>query len=393
VNNPVQGDDTDVQILADAYNRIGDCYMSRRAYAEANTYYQKALDVSSVNGDYSLYQQAYIAGLQGNYSKKVSLLDKMSETYDSSVYSADALYEKGRSYVQTGDKKAASQAFTKIINEYPQSANARKACNELAMIQYESGETDAAANSYLRVIHDYPNTAEAQTALANLKDVYASQGKIDEYKSLAAKAGKPLTQDELETMLHDAAVKAVTKDDYVAAQSYYAQLKEQTTSESLRLEAQIGEARSAWEAKDYATVISTAGPILADGSKVSPEIQAEIRMNRAESYFAQKGVNKACADLEVLMKNQQTVYGAQATVRRAQYDYDKQKYDDAEKILLNFIDSGTPHTYWLARAFVLLSDVCSKQGRDVEAQQYLLSLKSNYTENEEINKMIEERLK
>jgi hypothetical protein len=29
----------------------------------------------------------------------------------------------------------------------------------------------------------------------------------------------------------------------------------------------------------------------------------------------------------------------------------------------------------------------------VEAEQYLLSLKSNYSENEEINKMIEERMK
>ena len=393
VNNPMEGEENDDMILADAYNRIGDCYMSRRRYSEANDYYKKSLEVSNVNGDYSLYQQAYIAGLQGNYSGKVALLDKMTGAYSSSVYAADALYEKGRSYVQTGNKSAAVEAFKKIVDEYPQSANARKACNELAMIQYESGDVSAAAQSYLHVVQQYPNTAEAQTALSNLKDVYVSQGKVDEYKALAAKAGKTLSQDELETMLHDAAIKAVTKEDYVSAQNYYGQLKSQTSSESMRLEAQIGEARAAFAAKDYASVVRLATPILADGSKVSPEIQSEIRMNRAESYLAQKAVNKAVADLNELRKDDKTKYGAQATVRLAQYQYDMKQYDTAEKTLLDFIDSGTSHTYWLARAFVLISDVCAKQGRDIEAQQYLLSLQSNYTENEEINKMIEERLK
>ena len=61
-------------------------------------------------------------------------------------------------------------------------------------------------------------------------------------------------------------------------------------------------------------------------------------------------------------------------------------------MLLKFIDSGTPHAYWLARGFILLSDVYVKTDRDMEAKQYLLSLKSNYTESKEINNMIADRL-
>lgn len=394
VNNPLyDGNEVNKPILADAYNRIGDCYMSRRNYTEANASYQKALDVSPVNGDYSLFQQAHIAGLRGQYDRKVELLNKMNDSYEGSVYTADALYEKGRAYVQAGKKTEASAAFSKIVNDYPQSANARKACNELAMIQYESGETDAAVKSYLKVIDNYPNTAEAQTALSNLKDVYVSQGKVNEYKSLSAKAGKPLSQDELETLLHDAAVKAVMNNDNVTAQKYYGQLKAQTTNESTRLEAQIGEVRAAYAARDYAATINLASDILTDGSKVAPEIQAEVRMARADSYLVQKQNKKAVDDLNILSKDTHVVYGAQATVRLAQYAYDTKQYESAENCLTNFIDSGTPHTYWLARAFILLSDVCARQGRDVEAQQYLISLKNNYDENEEINKMIEDRLK
>ena len=98
-------------------------------------------------------------------------------------------------------------------------------------------------------------------------------------------------------------------------------------------------------------------------------------------------------DLQNLSQDMKTIYGAQANVRLAQYAYDTSQYQAAEEILQRFIDSGTTHQYWLARAFILLSDVYMKTDRKVEAREYLLSLKSNYNENEEINNMIKERLK
>ena len=116
-------------------------------------------------------------------------------------------------------------------------------------------------------------------------------------------------------------------------------------------------------------------------------------MYRAESLFQQNKPDEAVADLQLLATDTVTVYGAQGTVRLAQYNYDTKQYAAAETVLTNFIDKGTAHTYWLARAFVLLSDVYMAQERNVEAQQTLLSLKSSYTESEEINKMVEDRLK
>ena len=53
---------------------------------------------------------------------------------------------------------------------------------------------------------------------------------------------------------------------------------------------------------------------------------------------------------------------------------------------------NTPHQFWLARSFVLLVDIYIKKGNDFQAKQYLLSLKRNYTVQDEIQGLIDERL-
>lgn len=73
--------------------------------------------------------------------------------------------------------------------------------------------------------------------------------------------------------------------------------------------------------------------------------------------------------------------------------YDAKEYTAAEKELLNYIEQSTPHAYWLARSFVLLSDVYVAMGKDLDARQYLLSLQQNYQGNDDIESMIEDRLK
>ncbi len=379
-------------IKADAFNRLADCLFTQRKYDEAYATYQRAIDTDRGMGDYSLYQQAFIEGLKGNYARKVELLNQMKGEYAESQYGADALYEQGRAYVQIGAKNEALNMFATLINTYPQSQKARSAGNEMGMIYYESGMQDEALNSYKRVIEAYPNTAEAQTALENLKDIYTEAGKINEYAQLAQKAGKELSNDELDQMVNDAAVRSMNNEDYVQAYQYYSQLSKQTVSAEVQARALEGGLRSSFAAKQYESTVEVATRLI-NNPKSSPDIVAEALLYRAESYIALGNSEDGVHDLQRLTNDLQTVYGAQANVRLAQYAYDTSQYQAAEHILQKFIDSGTTHQYWLARAFILLSDVYMKTDRQVEAREYLLSLKSNYNENEEINKMVQERLK
>jgi len=379
-------------LKADALNRLADCLYTDRKYDEAYTIYQRALETDKQMGDYSLYQQAFIEGLRGNNQKKVELLSRMGGEYTDSQYGADALYEQGRAYIQTGGKNQALQIFNQLIEKYPHSQKARSAGNEIGLIYFESGMTEEALNAYNRVIENYPNTAEAQTALANLKDIYTDMGKVNEYAELARKAGKGMDSAELDQMINDAAVRSMNNGDYAKAYEYYNQLRQQTQSAEMLASALEGGLRSAFSAKNHNAVIEVATLIIQD-RKSSPNLVAEALLYRAESQLALGNAPDGIKDLQELSQDTKTSYGAQANVRLAQYAYDTSQYQASEQILQKFIDSGTTHQYWLARAFILLSDVYMKTDRKVEAREYLLSLKSNYSENEEINEMIKERLK
>ena len=85
--------------------------------------------------------------------------------------------------------------------------------------------------------------------------------------------------------------------------------------------------------------------------------------------------------------------GARAAFELAQYHFNAGNMKRTEAVINDFIDAGTPHSYWLARAFILLADVCHKRGDVFEARQYLESLRKNYPGNDDdIFKMIDSRL-
>ena len=120
----------------------------------------------------------------------------------------------------------------------------------------------------------------------------------------------------------------------------------------------------------------------------------EVLYCKAEALQKQKRVAEAQEYYERLSQNVQSEYGAQAAYRLAEIHYNNKDYVSAENVINEFVGGGTPHAYWLARAFILLADVYYKQGSTFEAREYLESLKQSYPGKEEdIFEMIDTRLK
>jgi len=85
--------------------------------------------------------------------------------------------------------------------------------------------------------------------------------------------------------------------------------------------------------------------------------------------------------------------GSEANVALGEYLLSTRNLSEAEKLLTEFTDSGTPHEYWLARGYITLADVYAAKGQKNTAREYVRSLKDNYPGNEDdIQRMINTRL-
>ena len=103
-------------------------------------------------------------------------------------------------------------------------------------------------------------------------------------------------------------------------------------------------------------------------------------------------IDEAIETLDILAEDTRTKEGAEAKYLVAQTLFNEKSYDFCEDEINNFIEISTPHTYWMARSFILLADLYIVQGNTMEAKQYLVSLQNNYEGDDDIAEMIKERL-
>jgi tetratricopeptide (TPR) repeat protein len=125
---------------------------------------------------------------------------------------------------------------------------------------------------------------------------------------------------------------------------------------------------------------------------MSPEMKREAIFCRAKAYLALGDNDNAIDDLDLLAEDTRTKEGAEAKYLVAQSLFDDGDYKFCEDEINEFIEMSTPHTYWMARTFILLADLYTVQGKTMEAKQYLLSLQNNYDCEDDIAEMITERL-
>jgi len=242
-----------------------------------------------------------------------------------------------RHYLATGD----ISRMSRYLEQLPGGVHRAGALLYEARAALKAGDDDTALNRATAVAVGFADSPEAPEALLIKGTVEARRG-LDEdamntLETLAAKAPDAATLDAARVAIMRAALRLNRLDRVVDAATQLEGSSNLTPADRLEV--------------DYTHAL------------------ALCRLGRYDA--AATLWERAAADTDEL-------YGAMSACRLGQMYLDNKRLDDAMRVANALVDSNTPHEYWLARGFILLSDVLRARGKTFEADEYLRSLRDNY---------------
>jgi Uncharacterized protein conserved in bacteria len=399
-------------------------------------YHQKIQDLKHLVNEYpasaylasALYEEGRAFQQTDEPEQAVKVFSRIITEFPNTDLARKAAAETALIYYQTDRYDEAIKAYKEVIASYPGSDEARTALVDLKSIYVDKGDV----NSYIEYtstvkgaapiaaterdsltytaaeglfsrgdkigalarfsdyVKQFPDGAFAANAWYYQGSIYEEAKDYERAVDCMLHAAAFENSRFAESALDHAASISWQQVDYENAMDLYMRLYAKTTDAERQKRSLYCIVSSAGRIEEHEAVIMYADKALQ--TQLSQEQRTEVMYFKAKALLSQNQGKDARPILEELSKDTRSQYGAESDYLLSQFLYDSGDKEGAEKVIMAFIKEGTPHMYWLARSFILLSDIYKSQGKDVEARQYLLSLKSNYTENDDIAEMIAARL-
>ena len=169
------------EVIADAKNRIADCYYIATNYSSAIDYYDKVIAYGNLDADYAMFQKGFSLGLINDMKGKINILTALIQKFPSSTFVPDAIFERGRAYLVLEDFKNGEADFNTIISNYSGSSFVPRSIVQLGLLYYNIGENEKAISQYKKVIENYKSTPEARDAMTGLRNTYVDLNEVDAY--------------------------------------------------------------------------------------------------------------------------------------------------------------------------------------------------------------------
>jgi TolA-binding protein len=313
---------------AEAYKKIIEKYPgSEEAVTAVQDLKSVYLDMNDING----YAQ-YIQSLGGAVKFDVTEQDSLT-------------YLAAERFFMRNNVQQARNGMINYLQSFPDGAFSTNAHYYLGQTYYREKDYPAAKQEFQKVI-DAGNNRFTEESLARLAGLLYNDGNYD------------------------------------GALPYYERLQNTAENKSGREEGALGMIRSAAHLQKSNLVVTSANLLLKEGIS-DPGITEEAKYYRAKALLELGEKILAEKDLQDLSKDTRTTFGAEAKYLLAQNYFDNKQTDRAKTVISDYIKQGTPHAYWLARSFILMSDICLSEGDKLQARQYLESLQNSYTNRDD----------
>ncbi len=370
--------------------------------------------------DDALYEigESYLS--QNQPDKAMPNFQRIVNAFPNSSYVSKALVKLGLIYYNTDRPQESLKIYKRVISDYPGTGEAQSALKGIRNIYvdmnnidtyfayvndlgdfakvdlkeqdslsyitaeklYMSGDCEGSSQGFKKYIDKHGDGSFILDAHFYKGDCDYRMNRYDEaIKSFDFIIGNPKNIYTEQALLGASRIKFRMKD-YAAAINYYKKLEEVTEIKSNLLEARTGLMRCYYNTDDFANAIEAAKTVL-NSEKISDIAKREAGFILAKSLYASDRLVLALEQFQKVAVEVNSIEGAESKFRIAEIYFKRGELEAAEKEIFDFTEKTTPHQYWMAKSFILWSDIFVSKGDNFQAVQTLQSIIDYYEDSED----------
>lgn len=365
----------------------------------------------------------------GDNDKAIATYRQLVEKYPFTSQGRQGWLQMALTMLNCGRKAEAIDAYKHVITEYPTSDEAAQAAEQLKRVYAADGRIadyaafiesvptapkldadeadnlafDAAEKQYItdgattllqQYVTDFREGAHRAKALAYLaEDAVDRNDDADAYLYARTLAEEyPHNEAAVGALAIKARIEQADGKGALALRSWLTLRSKATDAATIDM-ANRGIMQCAAAVGDIPTAAAAADELLASAT-AGDSARREALYRKGSALAAAGDFDQAREYWQKAAGAHSDYYGMASAFAIADSHLQQGALDKAEAKAKEATEADTPHDYWVARAFILLSDVYAARGDDFKAKQYLKSLRDNYPGSEaEIFEMIDLRLK
>ncbi len=363
----------------DALYEIGLTYNILNRDKDALSYFQRVV-TDFPNSPYvkkSLLKTGLIYFNQNRDQDALNTLKRVAKDYPGTPESKEALASIKSIYVEMNQV----DEYVDFTKEVPQADISRSEQDSLTYIaaenKYMDGNCDVANEGFIKYISKFPEgTFILEANFYKAECDFRAQRFDAALKNYAFILAQPRSRFTANAAARTAQIHH-QRNNFDAALENYIRLEETADQPGMIINAIAGEMQCNYALKRYGLAIQSAQKLLTL-DKVPENLATEAHITIARSAYALTNTDLARREFEETLKLSKTEMAAEAKYMLAQLQFENSEYDKCEKSVFALSENYASYDYWVAKGFLLLSDVYVKKGNIFQAKQTLQSIIDNY---------------
>ena len=333
----------------------------------------------------ALLRLGLISFNQGNLQTAIEYYKQVFSNNPEPDEAKDAIAALEEIYVENLGDPDSYARFLETIPGYGLDNTGKEALNfKAAESQYEIGNFERATAAYTDYIKKYPN---GQYLLQAYQHRGESNFELKQYPQALGDfeyvIGRGPSKYYAKALSLAAAISYNYALNFDKAYAYYSQLEGAADSEETRFQAQLGAMQSAYRIKNYQAVLTMANKIN-NNPTASLEQKSRANFYLGKLAFDNRDYSSALNAFNQVIRFNNQEEAAESRYLIANIYYQQRDLSTAEQSTEKAIQENSAYPFWVAKSFLLLSDIYADQGNLFNARAVLESLIENYKGDQSI---------